>query len=79
MEINYSEQLVQIEKKVSDNKIQKAKLTERLSQYQTEKQNLLNELKEYNLTEETLPAFIEKESEQIEKELAECRTILNIS
>ena len=71
---DYKVQLQNIEDIVNDRKIKKAQFTERLTQYQNEKQGLINELNHYGIKEEGLQAWIEKEKQEREKQKNESST-----
>lgn len=68
--------ITNLEKKIQDNKVEKAKLDERLENLKIEKAKKLEELKKYDVAEADLEttiidmnAELEKEIERLEKEL----------
>jgi len=73
---DYKGQLERIEKTVSDKKIEKAKLEERLKRLEQDKAEILKELEVLEISPEGLDGFLDKESKELEKGIAECNKIL---
>lgn len=74
--MDYLKELQIIEKQVQDDKIQKAKLEQKLEQLQEEYSKLLSELEVQGVKEEDLPQIITNLEMTIEEEIEQCKTLL---
>jgi len=75
--MNYSEELIKIEKQVEEAKINKAKLEERLTNLEKEQVKVEKEIKENDSTPENLIEEIEKLEKEIQEGIAQCQKQLN--
>jgi len=75
--MNYSEELIKIEKQVEEAKIKKAKLEERLTNLEKEQVKVEKEIKENNTTPENLLEEIEKLEKEIQIGIEQCQKQLN--
>jgi len=75
--MNYSEELIKIEKQVEEAKINKAKLQERLNNLEKEQVKVEKEIKENDTTPENLIEEIEKLEKEIQKGIEQCQKQLN--
>ncbi len=74
--MDFLERLQNIEKKINENKIQKAKLEQKKEQLKEEYEKLLAELKTYDVTEEDLGQTITNLEVEINESLLECESEL---
>jgi len=75
--MNYSEELIKIEKQVEEAKINRAKLEERLTNLEKEEAKVKRELKELEITSDKLVEEIEKLEKEIQEGIAQCQKSLN--
>jgi len=75
--MNYSEELIKIEKQVEEAKIKKAKLEERLTNLEKEQVKVEKEIKENDTTPENLIEEIEKLEKEIQEGIEQCQKQLN--
>jgi len=73
---DYINQITQLEKKIADSKIEKAKLEEREKSLKEEKTKILAELKVYEVSEKELGFEIVKIEEEIKEQLTKCEEML---
>ena len=73
---NYVEKITTLEKQSNENKIEQAKLKERLKTLKEDKDKLLAELKELGIEEEDLEDKINDLDKEIGEEIKKCEEIL---
>ena len=71
--MNYSEELLKIEKRVEEAKINIAKLEERLANLEKEEVKITKELKEQDIDPNTLTEEIEKLEKEIQEGIEQCQ------
>ena len=74
--MDYANELTQIEKTVDKQKEQKIKLTERLCNLKEDKQKILSELIEQNITENKLEETIEELEIEIQQKISEAQQLI---
>lgn len=75
--MNYSEELIKIEKQVEESKINRAKLEERLTNLEKEEVKIKRELKELDVTSANLETEIEKLDKEIKEGIEQCQKQLS--
>jgi len=76
--MDFKQEIERITQVVEKNKLEKAKLEERQRNLVEEKDELVAELKEHDLTEDTVDAWLVEKEEELTKDIEECKQILEI-
>ena len=74
--MDYIQKINDLQKKVENLKLEQVKLEERTKTLKEEETKILNELKQFEVSENDLEGEIAKINEEIEKELNKCEEIL---
>lgn len=75
--MDYIKSINDLQKKVENNKIESAKLSEREENLKEERKKLIDELKVYEISESGLESEIKRLEDEVSTELKKCEKLLN--
>ena len=75
--MDYIKSINNLQKKIENNKIESAKLSEREENLKEERKKLIDELKVYEISESDLESEIKRLEDEVSTELKKCEKLLN--